>query len=59
MSSKEIPDNKDFMQAALNAWNTLSTLIDDQNPNTYKDLDEFEDFYRIVINKLLEETESE
>lgn len=59
MSSKEIPNNAEFMEAALSAWNTLSTLIDNQEPNTYQNIEEFKDFYRVVIYKLLEETESE
>ena len=54
-----IPTSPDFVQAAMNAWNILSSYTDDEDVKVYDCTDEFADFYKIVMLKLLEETEEE
>lgn len=63
MSINNIPyQNNDFIEAAMNAWNTLSVYIDVEDTNKsviYDNIKEFEEFYVLVMSKLLEETEAE
>ena len=59
MNVQEIPTNKeDFVEAGMNAWNSLTLLIDDgEDTIIYEDHSDFVDFYSVVMLKILEETE--
>ena len=54
-----IPANTDFIEAGMAAWNALTKFIGSEENAVYTNPEEFEDFYVIVMSKLLEETESE
>lgn len=61
MSIQEIPnDNLEFNQAAMNAWNSLTVLIDNEDDSLlYETPESFKEFYALIMTKLLEETEEE
>ncbi len=54
----KIPMNRDFIEAGMIAWNTLSSFTEEEY-KVYDDIEEFSDFYKVVMTKLLEETEEE
>jgi hypothetical protein len=56
MYSKNFPD--DFTTSAMEAWNVLTRLMDDES-KCFDDLSEFESFYNVIIEKLHEEDQQE
>ena len=52
--------SRDFYEAGMTAWNTLTLLIDGV-PQSFKEdqMDEFVIFYDTIIEKLLSEEEQE
>ena len=61
MSIQNIPtENDHFVEAGMNAWNSLTMLIDNPDDSMiYDKADDFKDFYEVVMIKLLEKTEEE
>ena len=48
---------EDMLLSGMKSWNTLSELIDPES-KVFDDISEFEDFYTVVMFKLLEEEEA-
>lgn len=48
-----IPMSPDFVQAAMNAWNSLSILIEPEEKSLFENETEFKHFYTKVMERLL------
>ena len=48
--------SEDFNNAGLSAWNSLTVLLD-KNETLFDDVEEFSDFYFMIIEKLMTEEE--
>ena len=48
--------SEDFNNAGLSAWNSLTVLLD-KNDALFDDVEEFSDFYFMIIEKLMTEEE--
>lgn len=61
MSIHKIPtDHKGFDESAMNAWNSLTILIDNEDDALlYEKPENFKIFYTALMDKLLEKTEEE
>ena len=49
--------SEDMLISGMKSWNKLSTMIDPE-AKMFDDIGEFETFYSVVMNKLLEEEEA-
>ena len=59
MEDQQYTMNKEIIQAAMDAWNQLSGILDKENKAVFKDFDEFKIFYKTLITELLIEENSE
>ena len=50
-------DNKDVIEAGRKSWNKLSLLMDN-DPEIFKDYDDFKEFYELLCRKLFNEENS-
>ena len=46
-------DNRDVIEAGRVAWNTLSTIMDNE-PELFDKYDEFKEFYGLLCDRLFE-----
>lgn len=50
-------DNRDVIEAGRKSWNKLSLLMDN-DPEIFKDYDDFKEFYELLCRKLFNEENS-
>ena len=55
MSVQNIFKDDDFIESGMNAWNSLSVLLEPEDAKFFTSLEEFKSFYLVVIDKLLSE----
>ena len=55
MSTKNIFKDNDFIEAGMNAWNSLTVLLEPEDAKFFTSNEDFKNFYLVVIDKLLSE----
>ena len=51
-------ENAEVIEAGMKAWNQLTVLMDD-SPETFDHPEDFREFYKLVMERLLEEEVSD
>ena len=52
-------DNKELIESGMKAWNRLTDMIDTDDGRTFDNVDEFKQFYSVVMSSLFSEEESD
>lgn len=55
----EVFKNEEFMEAGMKSWNTLTEMLEPESLINFKSIEEFEQFYSLIIERLFEEESSE
>lgn len=55
MAIDNIFENNEFMESAMNAWNSLTFLLEPEDGKIFEDKEEFKSFYLMIIDRLLTE----
>jgi len=51
----DVTNDTDFNLAGMYAWNTLSCLLETDEAKPFDNVEEFKEFYNLVIDRLFEE----
>jgi len=50
-----VTNDTQFCEAGMYAWNTLSCLLETDEAKPFDNVEEFKEFYNLVIDRLFEE----
>lgn len=51
-------NEEELLMSGMKAWNTLTSMIDDGDGRVFNDINEFKQFYAVVMSNLLTEEET-
>ena len=51
----DVTNDNQFCEAGMYAWNTLSVLLEADEARPFDNVEEFKEFYSLVIDRLFEE----
>ena len=51
----DVTNDTQFCEAGMYAWNTLSVLLESDEARPFDNVEEFKEFYTLVIDRLFEE----